>query len=184
MFLLIDNYDSFTFNLYAMFRNLNQEVLVIKNDEFIKADDFEGIIISPGPSNPANSGTTLKFLEEYTGKLPILGVCLGMQAIGYYLGSTVRNAKAIKHGKVDEIKVIKEDVLYKGVPKTFRAVRYHSLVIDFDEHFVTSRSLSDNEIMSIEITEKKLFGVQFHPESFLSEFGERIIENFITFCRG
>ncbi|UOD35210.1 aminodeoxychorismate/anthranilate synthase component II [Deferribacteraceae bacterium V6Fe1] len=184
MFLLIDNYDSFTFNLYAVFKQLGQEVRVIKNDEFIKADNYKGIILSPGPSNPANSGTTLKYLNEYAGKLPIFGVCLGMQAIGYYLGNRVRNAQTIKHGKVEDVKVIKDEVLYKGVPKSFKAVRYHSLVIDIDESFVTSRSISDNEIMSIEIPEKKLFGVQYHPESFLSEFGDKIIENFVNYCGG
>ncbi|MDK2791227.1 MAG: anthranilate synthase component [Deferribacteres bacterium] len=184
MYLLIDNYDSFTFNLFSVFKNLGQEVRVIKNDEFVKADNYKGIILSPGPSNPANSGTTLKYLEKYAGQKPIFGVCLGMQAIGYFLGKKVRNAASIKHGKVEEIKVIKREILYKNIPDKFKAVRYHSLVIDMDETFVTSKSVSDNEIMSIEIPDKKLFGVQFHPESYLSEYGAEIVKNFITYCGG
>jgi len=184
MFLLIDNYDSFTYNLYALFKNLNEDVKVIKNDEFVDADNFKGIVLSPGPSNPANSGNTLQYLKKYMGKLPIFGVCLGMQAIGYHLGYNVRNASTIRHGKIEEIKRENNSILLNNLPEVFKGVRYHSLVIDIDEEYVTSRSLSDNEVMSIEIVDKKLFGVQFHPESYLSEYGAEIIKNFIIFCGG
>lgn len=185
MYLMVDNYDSFTFNLYSLFKNLNAEVVVIKNDEYIDIENFKGVILSPGPSNPSNSGTTLKYLKNYVGIKPIFGVCLGMQSIGYFLGNPVRNAKTIKHGKIDNIVVTKDEtLLFKNIPGTFKGVRYHSLVIDIDDKYVTSRSGSDGEIMSIEIPEKKLFGVQFHPESYLSEYGEIIIKNFLKYCGG
>jgi anthranilate synthase component 2 len=185
MFLLIDNYDSFTYNLYALFKNQNEDVRVIKNDEFVNANNYNGIILSPGPSNPLNSGSTLTYLEKYAGKLPIFGVCLGMQTIGYYLGYNVRNASTIRHGKIEEIrKKEKNSILLNGLPEIFKGVRYHSLVIDISDEYVTSTSISDNEIMSIEILDKMLFGVQFHPESYLSEYGENIVKNFIKFCGG
>jgi len=126
MYLLVDNYDSFTYNLYSLFSNLGAEVKVIKNSEFIPADDYMGIILSPGPSNPANAGTTLKYIEKYKGKIPIFGVCLGMQSIGYMNGVKIRKAKKIMHGKVDTICVNRESMLFNNLPDKFQAVRYHS----------------------------------------------------------
>lgn len=181
MFLLIDNYDSFTYNLYSMFKNLGQEVDIIKNDEFIPAEKYDGIIISPGPSNPSKSGTTLKYLQDYTGKKPIFGVCLGMQCICHYLGMTIRRANTVKHGKLDNIKKCKESILLKGIPETFSAVRYHSLAADA-AGIAVAESASDGEIMAVEDISKRLFGVQFHPESYLSNCGEKIIENFIEYA--
>jgi len=186
MFLLIDNYDSFTYNLYALFRNSNIDVCIIKNtDYFMDASRFKGIIFSPGPSCPSNSGATLKYINEYLGKKPILGVCLGMQAIGVALGFNVKHAKSVQHGKVDEIKISKRKVLFRKL-NDFKAVRYHSLAVNIpDNHsFVTATAKSDNEVMAIEDSDKKFFGVQFHPESFLSENGEILIKNFIDFANG
>jgi anthranilate synthase component 2 len=184
MFLLIDNYDSFTYNLKAVFENLGEKVRVIKNDVFIKADDYEGIILSPGPSSPENSGTTLKYLEKYTGEKPFFGVCLGMQSICYSLGYKIVKARTIMHGKKDIIIPKNKSVIFNNIQKEFVAVRYHSLVVSgLEEEYITAIAKSDNEIMGYEDESKGLFGVQFHPESYLSELGEKIVQNYIDFCR-
>jgi anthranilate synthase component 2 len=182
MFLMIDNYDSFTYNLYALFNQCGAEIDVIKNDEFIGAEHYEGIILSPGPSSPKNSGTTLRYISEYLGHKPLFGVCLGMQALAYSLGYGIVRARTVKHGKLDEIAVTKKSVLFNNMPESFSAVRYHSLAVDIDERYITSRSKNDGTAMSIEDSEKKFFGVQFHPESILSEFGEIIIRNFLDYA--
>ena len=184
MYLMIDNYDSFTYNLNALFRECGADVEIIKNDAYRPADRYEGIIISPGPSTPKNSGTTLRYLGEYLGIKPIFGVCLGMQAIAYSLGFNIIPAATVKHGKLDEITVTGSSTLFNGMPDSFNAVRYHSLAVDMDERHVTSRSRNDGTVMSIESRERKFFGVQFHPESILSEFGGRIVTNFLDFTAG
>ncbi len=181
MFLMIDNYDSFTYNLYALFCQCNAEVKIIKNSEFVPADDFDGIIISPGPSTPENSGTSLKYLEKYLGQKPVLGVCLGMQCIAHSMGYKIVQAKTIKHGKVDKIRKVKKSILLDHLPEEFNAVRYHSLAADVDEEFVTALSLDDGVVMVIENKDKKIFGLQFHPESISGEYGREIINNFLDF---
>lgn len=183
MFLLIDNYDSFTYNIYSLFTNLGANVEVRKNDKGVVNGSFEGIILSPGPSSPENSGDSLNYLKKYTGRIPIFGVCLGLQTICYSRGYKIRQARKIMHGKKDVIRVLERIVLFNRVPDNFKAVRYHSLVADVDKDFVTALSESDNEIMAFEDKNNMLFGVQFHPESFLSEFGEIIAANFINFCK-
>ncbi|HOJ49727.1 MAG TPA: aminodeoxychorismate/anthranilate synthase component II [Spirochaetota bacterium] len=180
MFLLVDNYDSFTYNLYALFKSLNIEVKVVKNREFIK-NGFEGIIISPGPSHPKNSGLTLDYIDYYKGKIPIFGVCLGMQAICHYLGYKVDKASTIQHGKKDTIIIKKGNILLKDLPKKFYAVRYHSLSVKGIDPIAVSET--DNEAMAFEDSKNYLFGVQFHPESFLSEYGIEIATNFIKICK-
>ena len=184
MYLLIDNYDSFTYNLYALFTECGAGLTVIKNDAYIPADSFDGIIISPGPSTPKNSGTTLRYIREYLGRKPMFGVCLGMQALAYSLGYDVVKARTVKHGKVDEIAVTGDPVLFRGLPRTFSVVRYHSLAVTIDARFITSRSNSDDTIMSIEDRERNFFGVQFHPESILCEHGAGIVKNFLNFAGG
>jgi anthranilate synthase component 2 len=182
MFLLIDNYDSFTYNLYALFRLAGAEVDVIRNTEYRNADDYKGIILSPGPSTPDNSGTTLEYLNNYTGIKPVMGVCLGMQAIAYHLGCNVRKAKSVMHGKVDNISIEKDSTLLKGIPEKFKTVRYHSLAVDVPEGIVTATAESDSECMAIEEKDKMLFGVQFHPESILAEHGDTMVKNFMKIC--
>jgi len=179
MFLLVDNYDSFTYNLYALFKSLGIEIKVVRNDEFIKGD-FEGIIISPGPSHPKNSGTSLEYIDFYKSEVPIFGVCLGMQAICYYLGFTVDRARTIQHGKRDRVLIKKDSCLFKGLPDSFYAVRYHSLSVKGIDSIAISET--DNEAMAFEDVNNLLFGVQFHPESFLSEYGDVIANNFIKIC--
>ncbi len=182
MYLLIDNYDSFTYNLKALFHECGASVDVVKNDEFRSADACEGIIISPGPSTPANSGTTLRYLEGYLGRVPIFGVCLGMQAIAHALGFPVVPARTVMHGKVDLIDVMAPSLLFRDMPGSFTAVRYHSLAVEIEERYVTSRSRSDGTVMSIEDPGAMFFGVQFHPESIMSECGQRIVRNFLDYA--
>jgi anthranilate synthase component 2 len=182
MFLMIDNYDSFTYNLYALFRECGADLAIVKNDKYLPAESYEGIIFSPGPSSPKNSGTTLRFIKEYLGTVPLFGVCLGMQALAYSLGYPIVKARTVRHGKIDQIMVTRDSVLFRDVPPTFSAVRYHSLAVDIDEKYVTSRSRHDDTVMSIEDREMKFFGVQFHPESILSEFGCSIIRNFLDYA--
>ena len=187
MYLLIDNYDSFTYNLYALCLECGMKVKVVKNTEFIEnIKGLKGIIISPGPSNPSNSAYSIKYIKNFAGKIPIFGVCLGMQCIGFYLGYRIVKANTVKHGKVDKVKVIKNTIVLRGLNKEFKAVRYHSLavkVLKYSE-IITAVSCSDDEIMAIEDFERGLFGVQFHPESYLSENGFKIINNFKNFCEG
>ena len=185
MFLLIDNYDSFTYNLYAQFTMLGAKVEIIKNDQLINADKYEGIIISPGPSNPKNAGYSLEYIKRYKGRKPIFGVCLGMQSLGYNYGYEINNAATIKHGKKDKLIYKDNSLLFKGVKQNTEIVRYHSLAVDtdYDDKYVTSKAVSDNEVMSFEDIDNMIFGVQFHPESILSEEGSTIVENFIKFCK-
>lgn len=184
MYLMIDNYDSFTYNLYALFRECGAKVRIIKNSEFIPADEYQGIIISPGPSSPDESGSSMEYLRLYGGKKPIFGVCLGMQCIGKHLGHGIIRAKTVRHGKVDRISVNRESVLYRGLPGSFSAVRYHSLAVDVQGPSVTSVSEHDGTAMSLEDDEKMLFGVQYHPESIMSECGKMIVRNFLDFSVG
>ncbi len=184
MFLLVDNYDSFTYNLAALFKKLGCELTILKNDQFVDCEKFEGIILSPGPSSPVNSGTTLKYISKYIGLKPIFGVCLGMQAIGFSLGFKIRHSKTVMHGKVDQINIKSHNCLFKGI-KSLKAVRYHSLAVDIpkEHRYVSAIAKSDSEIMAIEDVSKGFFAVQFHPESFLSEYGDKIGKNFIDFCK-
>jgi anthranilate synthase/phosphoribosyltransferase len=193
MYLLIDNYDSFTYNLYALCLKCGVQVKIIKHNEVVDCEIFAGIIISPGPSAPSSAGRTLEYIEKYKGRIPILGICLGMQAIGQNQNLLVHGAKTVRHGKLDAIEIHsdKDTVLYRGFAveasshnTTIQAVRYHSLAIAIDASSprVTSTAKSDGEIMSYEDREQMLFGVQYHPESFLSEGGEKILKNFFEFA--
>jgi anthranilate synthase component 2 len=185
MIALIDNYDSFTYNVYECLAR-ETEVRVFRNTESlerIKACGIDGIVISPGPSHPAGSCLSLDAIDYYKEKVPILGICLGMQAIGYYYGTQVRRAATIMHGKVDRIEHY-GGALFTGIENTFSAVRYHSLVIDCDGSplAVTARSQSDGEAMAAQHTTLPLFGLQFHPESYLTMDGKTFIRNFLRIC--
>jgi len=182
MFLMVDNYDSFTYNLAALFRLNGAKVDVIRNTEYRSANEYKGIILSPGPSNPVNSGSTLEYLDKYAGLTPIFGVCLGMQSIGHHLGYEVRRAKSVMHGKVDRIELKGESEILKGVAGGFQSVRYHSLAVSAPEELIKARAEADGECMAIEDHTKLLYGVQFHPESILSEEGGAMVKNFMNIC--
>jgi anthranilate synthase/aminodeoxychorismate synthase-like glutamine amidotransferase len=187
MIALIDNYDSFTFNIHD-YVSRYRPVTVFRNTESVtqvRSLNPAGIILSPGPSHPAQSLLTLEAISAFKGKVPILGICLGMQAIAYAFGNTVRRARRIMHGKVDTIEN-RDSLLLKGLGKEFPAVRYHSLAVDIDRNGfdVSAVSKSDGETMAIENRVLRIFGLQFHPESYATYKGLHIIENFLEVCYG
>jgi anthranilate synthase component 2 len=190
MLLMIDNYDSFTFNLVQYFAELGEDVRVFRNDEItldgIRELKPARLVLSPGPCSPAEAGICVDAIREFTGQLPILGVCLGHQAIGAALGGKIIRAKAQMHGKTDVITTDRRGV-YTELPQQFTVIRYHSLVIERDtlpaELEITSTS-QDDEIMGVRHTalagtKTPLEGVQFHPESILTEHGHAMLKNFL-----
>ncbi len=187
MILIIDNYDSFTYNIVQYVGELGYEVVVFRNDaidiESIKKMNPEKIIVSPGPKSPLEAGITVDIIKNFYDKIPILGVCLGHQAIGYAFGAEIIRAKNIMHGKVSSIKH-DSSIIYKDIPNTFEATRYHSLIIKKEKLpsiiNVTATSIDDNEIMGIELKGYNVYGVQFHPESVLTTYGKQIINNFLS----
>jgi anthranilate synthase component 2 len=194
MLLMIDNYDSFTFNLVQYFGELGEEVKVVRNDEItlegIAALRPDQLVLSPGPCSPAEAGICIDAVKHFTGKLPILGVCLGHQSIGAALGGRIIRAKTQMHGKTSELSADGQGV-YAGLPSKFTVIRYHSLVIEEATMpavlQVTSRS-EDGEIMGVRHRElagtaTPLEGVQFHPESILSEHGHAMLRNFVAMSR-
>ncbi len=184
--ILIDNYDSFTYNVVQYLREIGAEPLVIKNDEMdlseLKKLDFESIIISPGPSNPDEAGISLSVIEEFYKTKKILGICLGHQCIAQYFGAKITKYENPVHGKNSEIFYVKEEPLFLGMKQGFEATRYHSLIVDADSvnHPLTiSATTHDNVIMSLRHCEYKVFGVQFHPEAILTQDGKKLFKNFI-----
>jgi anthranilate synthase component 2 len=190
MLLMIDNYDSFTFNLVQYFGELGQEVAVHRNDEItlegIAALKPQYLVLSPGPCSPAEAGICVPAIREFIGKLPILGVCLGHQSIGAALGGKIVRAQQQMHGKASTLTTDQQGI-YADLPKQFSVIRYHSLVIEREscpkELLVTSTS-EDGEIMGVRHkdlagTANPLEGVQFHPESILSEHGHAMLRNFL-----
>ena len=189
MLLMIDNYDSFTFNLVQYFGELGAEVKVFRNDELtlehIEALSPSHIVISPGPCTPNEAGVTLAAIEQLAGRIPILGVCLGHQAIGQAFGGKVVRARRVMHGKVSRISHDGKGVFTK-VENDFVATRYHSLVVEresFPECLEVSAQSEDGEIMGLRHRRLAVEGVQFHPEALLTEHGHQMLENFIKGVR-
>jgi len=187
MVLMIDNYDSFTYNIVQYARKLGANLKVIRNDELtleeIKALNPDKIIISPGPSTPNEAGVSLEVIEYFASKKPIFGICLGHQSIAQVFGGEVKRAKNMMHGKTSQMQLTSNSMIFKDIPKEFRATRYHSLIVNSDNLpsniIVTARSCDDNEIMALEIKDKNIYGVQFHPESIMSEYGYEMLDNFL-----
>ena len=187
MVLMIDNYDSFTYNIVQYCKELGANLKVIRNDEMsldeIKELNPEKIILSPGPSTPDEAGVTLDVIREFGDTTPIFGICLGHQSIAQVYGADIIRAKNMMHGKTSQIEISRSTPIFDKLPSEFRATRYHSLTIDQNTIpsivQVTSRSLDDNEVMSLQIKEKQIFGVQFHPESIMSEYGREMLDNFL-----
>jgi anthranilate synthase/aminodeoxychorismate synthase-like glutamine amidotransferase len=183
--LLIDNYDSFTFNLYHYISSLNTKVDVVRNDK-IKSDEiikkkYNKIVISPGPGNPNQSGNCLKIVKSLYKKIPILGVCLGHQIIGQIFGSKIVQARKLMHGKTSKI-ISKKTGVLKNLPKTFEATRYHSLIIDkksLSKDLEITAETKDGLIMGIQHKKYQVHGVQFHPESIKTKIGIKILKNFV-----
>lgn len=183
--LMIDNYDSFTYNLVQYFSELGAQVLTFRNDEIdlagIAAQQADRLVISPGPCSPKEAGISVAAISHFAGKLPILGVCLGHQSIGEAFGARIVRAKELMHGKTSVITTTQEGV-FAGLPRQFTVNRYHSLAIAPDslpaELKVTAQT-DDGEIMGIRHRELAIEGVQFHPESVLSEHGHALLQNFL-----
>jgi len=190
MLLMIDNYDSFTFNLVQYFGELGQEVRVFRNDEITVQGIAElrpdQLVLSPGPCSPSEAGICVEAIRHFTGKLPLLGVCLGHQAIGAALGGKVVRAQVQMHGKASTLSNDGRGV-YRGLPSQFSVIRYHSLAIEratLPEHLEVTSTAEDGEIMGVRHrelagTSTPLEGVQFHPESILSEHGHALLRNFV-----
>lgn len=188
MILMIDNYDSFTYNIVQYCLELKADLKVIRNDELTLDEIIKlkpsKIIISPGPATPNEAGVCLDVIKYFSQiNTPILGICLGHQSIAQVFGANVIQAKNMMHGKTSKINVIKDTKIFENIPKQFIQTRYHSLIVEKKDLpsclTVTSYSDDDDEIMSLEIKDKKIYGVQFHPESIMSEYGYDILNNFL-----
>ncbi len=187
MILMIDNYDSFTYNIVQYCLELGADLKVIRNDELsveeIAALKPEKIIISPGPATPDAAGVSLDVVEYFKDKLPILGICLGHQSIAQSFGGKVVRAQNMMHGKTSVIQREGDSVLFNKMPELFTATRYHSLIVEKENLpkviIPTAYSQDDHEIMALQIKDKPIYGVQFHPESIMSEFGYEILDNFL-----
>ena len=183
--ILIDNYDSFTFNLYHYLSSLKVNVDVIRNDQItsnqILKRKYNKIVISPGPGNPNQSGNCLKIVKSLYKKIPILGVCLGHQIIGQVFGSKIVQAKRLMHGKTSKI-ISKKVGILKNLPKSFEATRYHSLIIDkksLSKSLEITAETKDGLVMGVQHKRYAVHGVQFHPESIKTKLGIKILKNFI-----
>mgnify|MGYP001398681403 FL=1 len=183
--ILIDNYDSFTFNLYHYLSSLKIDVDVIRNDQITSKEilkkRYNKIVISPGPGNPNQSGNCLKIVKSLYKRIPILGVCLGHQIIGQVFGSKIIQAKKLMHGKTSKI-ISKKTGVLKNLPKTFEATRYHSLIIDkksLSEDLEITAETKDGLIMGVRHKKYDVHGVQFHPESIKTKIGIKVFKNFI-----
>jgi len=183
--ILIDNYDSFTFNLFHYLSSLNVDVEVIRNDQITSKEilkkKYNKIVISPGPGNPNQSGNCIKIVKSLYKKLPILGVCLGHQIIGQVFGSRIVQARKLMHGKTSQI-ISKKSGILKNLPKTFEATRYHSLIIDkksLSKDLEITAETKDGLIMGIQHKKYQVHGVQFHPESIKTKIGIKILKNFV-----
>jgi len=182
---MIDNYDSFTYNLVQYFAELGVKIEVSRNDKInipeIRKMAPEKIVISPGPGRPEDAGISCELIKEFSAKIPILGVCLGHQAIGYTFGGRIVNAQNLMHGKTSLIYHNKKDI-FKGLPNPFEATRYHSLIVEkktLPECLEITAWTKDGEIMGLKHKEHPLRGVQFHPESILTKYGKDILANFL-----
>jgi len=185
MILLIDNYDSFTYNIYQYLLELGAKVRVVRNDK-ITIEDTEALkpeklIFSPGPGRPEDAGITVRAIGHFAGKIPILGVCLGHQAIGYFYGGKIVGAKRLMHGKTSTVTADGKGI-FAGISEPFKAMRYHSLVIEkqsLPDCLEITATSEDGEIMGVRHKTLKVEGIQFHPESIMTPMGKKMLSNFL-----
>ena len=187
MILFIDNYDSFVYNLYQAAAQVDPDIRVVRNDEITVEEALalspDSIILSPGPGRPEQAGICIDLIRAAKGRIPILGICLGHQAIACAFGATVGHAKELMHGKTSFLTDVKEDLIFHGIPAPIQVARYHSLSIEEgslpEELYVTART-EDGEIMAVSHKGYPIYGLQFHPESVMTPEGFAMIKNFIT----
>lgn len=185
MILLLDNYDSFTYNLVDYFAQLGIESKVFRNDsplERIQSFEYQGIVLSPGPENPSSAGNLLEVVAHYIGKCPMLGICLGHQAIAEFLGGDLSKAEYPMHGKISKIKT-RGGEIFRNMPNQFEVVRYHSLVVnDLPSTLEPTAFTTSGELMAYESDSSlKAWGLQFHPEAVLTQYGLEMLRNWVTF---
>lgn len=187
MILLIDNYDSFSYNLYQVVGSLDPSIQVIRNDDKtvaeIEAMAPDAIILSPGPGRPKDAGVIEDVVKSFSGKIPILGICLGHQAIGEAFGARITYAKRLMHGKASAVTVDQDSPLFASCPEVIQAGRYHSLAVDRDtlpDNLKVIAETDDGEVMAIADEAKQIYGIQFHPESILTPKGKQILKNFLA----
>lgn len=189
MLLMIDNYDSFVYNLVRYFEEIGEAVEVVRNDKIninmVDESKYLGIVISPGPKNPTESGLCLDIIDKFKGRLPMLGICLGHQCIGHYFGGKIVKGESPMHGKISEVIHNNEGVFY-DVKSPLNVTRYHSLIVDKEslpnELEITAEA-PENVIMGIKHKSLPIYGVQFHPEAELTEEGHKLLENFVSECK-
>ena len=186
MIVLIDNYDSFTYNLYQFMGEFEPDIRVIRNDKITAEELLEmapdKLVISPGPKTPDDAGNCLDIIDKVAGKIPMLGVCLGHQSIGQAFGGDVVHAKTLFHGKQSTIKLA-DDPIFEGMPEEINVARYHSLVVKYEtlpDCFQVLAKTDDEEIMAMKHKTLPVYGLQFHPESILTDDGKQIIKNFVA----
>lgn len=185
MLLLIDNFDSFSYILADMIRQTGSSLRMVRNDVAlaeIVTSQYQGIILSPGPGIPRDSGNLMQVLDYYHDKLPILGICLGHQAIGEYFGANLQKNKHPVHGKISKVIQVRPSPLLKGLPSTFKVTRYHSLqLFDLPSQLEVILLTEQGEIMGMTHQSLPILGVQYHPEAYLTEYGLELVENWIHF---
>ena len=190
MLLLLDNYDSFTWNVYHFLKSFKVKVQVVRNNK-IKASDnnkfekYKGIVFSPGPGKPESAGEMMNIISNYKDKIPMLGICLGHQAIGASFGAKIVKMKKVMHGKTDTVTILRNSNIIKNIPNNFIATRYHSLEISKKYIPKEIEVLAENKektIMAIKVKNKKIYGLQFHPESIATSNGKLFFKNFIKIC--
>ena len=180
--LVIDNYDSFTYNLVHYMEDLDYEVSVVRNDEFSMdfVEKFDKILISPGPGIPDEAGQTKELIKIFYSKKSIMGVCIGKQAIWEVFGGKLKNLDSVFHGVATDIKIVSEDKVFKNIPKKIKVGRYHSWVVEkLNDNLEVLASDNDGNIMALRHKDYKVWGVQFHPESILTEYGKDILKNWL-----
>lgn len=185
MIVMVDNYDSFTYNLVQYLRMLGAEVKVVRNDAFsleeLRGWEPEGVVLSPGPGRPEAAGLLVPLIREFSGQIPLLGVCLGHQAIAVAFGGKIVNAQRLMHGKVSSVTTDGKS-LYQGIPSPFEAMRYHSLAVsreDLPDCLEVTAEAEDGEIMGLRHRQHPTEGIQFHPESIMTRVGKRLLRNFL-----
>lgn len=182
MVLLLDNFDSFTYNLVDYFNQLGVQCRVVRNDipiDQVANEQYEGVVISPGPETPSRSGGLMKFLDYYHDKLPMLGICLGHQAIGEYFGAELVKSDKPMHGKVSEIQ-LEKNCLFNNIPETINVVRYNSLVLqNVVPPLKIIATTQDNEVMAVSHHLLPIWGVQYHPEAAITEYGLALLKNWL-----
>lgn len=190
MITVIDNYDSFTFNLVQMLSTFEPDLDVIRNDaitpEALIEQNPDGIVISPGPGRPEDAGIIVDLIQKAAGKIPILGICLGHQAIGAAYGGNVVSAGQLMHGKTSQARLVETSPLFRWLEESLTVGRYHSLCVDRDslpDSLKITALSEEGTIMAMEDSQNDVYGIQFHPESILTPKGERILENFVRLCR-